>query len=88
MSVRETIAEVEAILPGKAAPDGELDPRWQGIMRIEDFIPEEPDAVWAFILRWGCHEDERPSHGGSNAAAGTPVGVPFRGVLLRRSRQR
>ncbi len=58
MSVRETIAEVEAILPGKAAPDGELDPRWQGIMRIEDFIPEEPDAVWAFVLRWGCHEDE------------------------------
>jgi hypothetical protein len=58
MGVRETIAEVEAILPGKAAPDGEDDPRWQGMIRIADFIQEEPDAVWAFILRWGCREDE------------------------------
>jgi hypothetical protein len=58
MSVRETIAEVEGTLPGKAAPDGEVDPRWQGLIRIEDFIEEEPDEVWEFIVRWGCHEDE------------------------------
>jgi hypothetical protein len=58
-TVHETIAEVEAILPVHAAPQGEaLDPRWQAIIRIADFIPEEPEAVWAFIQRWGIHEDE------------------------------
>jgi hypothetical protein len=57
-SAREMIAEVEAILPGEASPDGEVDPRWQGMMRIEDLIPDEPEAVWEFIARWGCHDDE------------------------------
>ena|ERR1700722_12711275 len=58
MNAQEIIAEVEAILPGEAAPDGEVDPRWQGMLRIQDCIQEEPDAVWAFVLRWGGHEDE------------------------------
>jgi len=59
MNVWQTIAEVEAMLPGQAAPEEqEIDPRWQAIVRIEDFIREEPEAVWTFILRWGCHEDE------------------------------
>jgi hypothetical protein len=57
-NVHETIAEVEAILPGHAAADEEgLDPRWQAIISIADFIPAEPEAVWEFILRWGSHED-------------------------------
>jgi hypothetical protein len=58
MSVWETIAEAEAILPGQAAPDGEDDPRWQAIIKIAEFIQEEPEAVWVFILRWGGHNDE------------------------------
>jgi hypothetical protein len=57
MRAQEIIAEVEAILPGEAATDGQVDARWQGMLRIEDCIQEEPDAVWKFILRWGCHED-------------------------------
>jgi hypothetical protein len=58
MNVFEAIANAEAILPGRAAPEGEDDPRWQAIIQIEDFIPEEPEAVWAFILRWGGHADD------------------------------
>jgi hypothetical protein len=54
----DTIAEVEAMLPGQAAPKGEVDPRWQAIIKIEEFVREEPEAVWPFIHRWGCHEDE------------------------------
>jgi hypothetical protein len=58
MTVWDAIAEAEAIFPGHAAPEEELDPRWQAIIKIEEFIREEPEAVWTFILRWGCHEDE------------------------------
>ena len=58
MTARETIAEAEAILPGQAPPEGEVDPRWQAIIKIAEFIREDPEAVWAFILRWGCYEDQ------------------------------
>ncbi len=58
IDVREAIRRAEEILPGQVAPDGERDPRWQAIMRIEDFIEEEPDAIWPFILRWGTSDDE------------------------------
>jgi hypothetical protein len=39
-------------------PEGKLDPRWQAIIAIEDFILEEPEAIWPFILRWGNSTDE------------------------------
>jgi hypothetical protein len=58
MSVWDAIAEAEAILPGEAAPEGDVDPRWQAIIKIEEFIREEPEAVWTFILRWGCCANE------------------------------
>jgi hypothetical protein len=58
MNVSETIAEAEAILPGQAAPEEAVDPRWQAIIKIATFIEPEPDAVWVFILRWGCNADE------------------------------
>jgi hypothetical protein len=52
------IERAERILPGQAAAEGKNDPRWQAILVIEDFIPEEPDAVWSFILRWSSSADE------------------------------
>ncbi len=58
MNVWETIAEAEAVLPGRAAPEQEVDQRWQAIIKVAEFIEPEPDAVWVFILRWGCHQDE------------------------------
>ena len=56
--VRDAIERAERILPGQAAAEGESDPRWQAIVAIEDFIQEEPDAIWSFILRWGSNADE------------------------------
>lgn len=53
--LKKAIRRAERILPGKPAPEGENDPRWQAIMRIEDFVETQPEAVWAFARRWGKH---------------------------------
>jgi hypothetical protein len=57
-AVHDVIAAAERILPGKEAPEGELDPRWQAIIEVGEFIETAPEEVWAFILRWGSHPDE------------------------------
>jgi len=58
IDVWDAIANAERILPGQAAPEGRRDPRWQTIIKVEDFVQEEPDAIWSFILRWGSSADE------------------------------
>lgn len=58
MTVVEAIAAAEALLPGEAAPEGEVDPRWQAVIAIGEFVETEPDAVWPLIARWGCSPDE------------------------------
>ena len=58
MTVDEAISAAEKILPGHAAPDGVEDPRWQAIIEVGNFVPEEPEAVWPFVLRWGSHGDD------------------------------
>jgi len=58
IDVWDAIASAERILPGQAAAEGVRDPRWQAIIAIEDFVREEPDAIWSFILRWGSSPDE------------------------------
>jgi hypothetical protein len=58
MTVQEAIIAAERLLPGRAAPEGEEDARWQAIIVIGRFIEDEPEAVWPFVLRWGSHEDE------------------------------
>jgi len=58
IDVRDAIASAERILPGLATPEEARDPRWQAIIAIADFIQEEPDAIWSFILRWGSSVDE------------------------------
>jgi hypothetical protein len=58
MSVRDAIAAAEGILPGEPAPDGELDPRWQAIIAVGEFVELEPQLVWQFALRWGSTDDE------------------------------
>jgi hypothetical protein len=57
LTIEETIAAAEQILPGHPAPDGEKDPRWQAIIEISQFVPEEPTAIWPFVLKWGSSED-------------------------------
>ena len=58
MTVQEAIAAAEKILPGHAVPGDALDPRWQAVIQVGHFVPEEPEAVWPFALRWGSSEDE------------------------------
>jgi len=58
MTAQEAIEAAEQLLPGRAAPEGEEDPRWQAIIVIGEFVEKEPEAIWSFVLRWGSHEDE------------------------------
>jgi len=58
MTVEDAITSAELILPGEAAPDGEVDARWQAIIEVSEFIKTEPDAVWSFARRWGAHADK------------------------------
>ena len=58
MTVAEAIADAERLLPGRAAADGERDPRWQAIIGVGEFVDSEPDSVWRFVMRWGTSEDE------------------------------
>jgi hypothetical protein len=58
IDVWDAIRSAEEILPGHAAAEGRSDPRWQAIITIGDFIEEEPEAIWPFIVRWGSTTDE------------------------------
>jgi hypothetical protein len=53
--LRRLIARAERLLPGRSAPQGKLDPRWQAIIRIADHLREQPEPVWSFTLKWGRH---------------------------------
>jgi hypothetical protein len=54
-AVQRSINRAERILPGKPAPKGERDPRWQAIIRVGEFSETQPEAVWNFAHRWGKH---------------------------------
>ena len=58
MTIDEAIKQVEAILPGEPAPDDEIDPRWQAIIEVGQFIESHPEEVWRFIRRWGSHPQD------------------------------
>jgi hypothetical protein len=58
MTVQETIATAESLLPGQAAPEGDVDPRWQAIIAVGEFIEDEPEAEWSFVVRWGASPNE------------------------------
>jgi hypothetical protein len=58
MDVHEAIAAAERILPGVSASEGQIDPRWQAIIEVEEFLQSNPEDVWPFIVRWDQHEDD------------------------------
>jgi hypothetical protein len=58
MTVQEAIKVAEQLLPGRAAPEDQVDPRWQAIIAIGEFIEQEPEAIWPFVVCWGSHPDE------------------------------
>lgn len=57
-TAQQAILAAERILPGKAAPDGQTDPRWQALIQIGYFIPSDPEPIWCFALKWGSQSDE------------------------------
>ena len=57
MDVHQTIDTAEALLPGRSAPDGELDRRWEALLAIAEFVADDPDPICAFVLRWGSYPD-------------------------------
>lgn len=58
MSVQKAIRLADQILPGVPAPEGEKDARWQRIIEIGLYIDTDPEVIWEFVVRWGCHQDE------------------------------
>ena len=44
-------------MPGDPDVEG-LDPRWQAIIAVGEYVQTEPEAVWRFIRRWGGHPQE------------------------------
>ena len=58
MTVEKAISVAESILPGHAAPDGEMDARWQAIIAVSEFVESEPEVVWLFARKWGAHPDD------------------------------
>ena len=49
--VHRAIAEAEQILPGRAVKSG-VDPRWQAIIAVGEFIESDPVSVCDFALKW------------------------------------
>jgi hypothetical protein len=58
MTVAQAIRKAERILPGKVAPEGELDPRWQAIVDVSEHIRQHPDEVWHFTRKWAAHAND------------------------------
>src|ERR1041384_7653640 len=55
MTVYQATRKAERVLPGKQAPEGQLDARWQAIIAVADHIEDHPDEVWSFARKWGAH---------------------------------
>ena len=54
--VRRAINNVEKLLPGKPQHGPQGDPRWLGMMHLQDdFIQSHPEELWDFVLRWARH---------------------------------
>jgi hypothetical protein len=58
MTVDEAIETAEKLLPGASAREGTIDPRWQAIIRIGEFLESDPKRIWAFVVKWGAYDDE------------------------------
>jgi hypothetical protein len=56
--VKQAIRDADDMLPGTPSAEGDIDPRWQAIMRVGEYIESDPADVWPFILRWGKHANE------------------------------
>jgi hypothetical protein len=56
-TVSDAIQYANKILPGVAAPDGEIDPRWHAIIAVSEYLESDPEPVWEFAAQWGQCSD-------------------------------
>jgi hypothetical protein len=58
-SVEEAIRQAELVLPGSEAPEGAIDPRWQAIIAVGEYLESDPEPIWEFVCRWAeCDDDD------------------------------
>ena len=57
-TVDQATSQANAILPHRAAPEGDLDLRWQAIIGVGEFVESDPLPVWDFVRRWAANADE------------------------------
>ena len=62
LDVDRAVRVADSLLPGAGAIAAESDPRWQAILAIVPSVPDEPEAVWDFVRRWGADSDESLRH--------------------------
>ena len=55
-TVEQAVSAAEKTLPGR--PRRKLDPRWQAIIEVAEFIESDPEPIWQFVCRWGNHGQE------------------------------
>jgi hypothetical protein len=63
MDVDRAIRVAETLLPGDGPIALESDPRWQALLAIRVHVGDEPEAVWEFVRRYGCYNEETLRHG-------------------------
>jgi hypothetical protein len=54
MNVHAAIKRAEKVLPGKPGSDV----RGQRLIDLCDYLESDPEPLWAFIARWGTHNNE------------------------------
>lgn len=54
-SVQDAVARANSVLPGAGDDD---ESRWPAVIAVCEYVETNPDQVWAFIAKWGDHEDE------------------------------
>lgn len=57
MSVQDAIREAKRCLELKPV-ESDLDPRWQSIIKVSEFIESHPEPVWMFILESSASDDD------------------------------
>ncbi|MGZ5120348.1 MAG: hypothetical protein ACXWCK_30105, partial [Burkholderiales bacterium] len=58
MTVTDAIRKAEKVLPVVGSAENDMDPRWQAIIALGEFVDSNPMEVWSFVERWGNTSDE------------------------------
>ena len=57
-TVEDAIAAANAVVLREAPREEGIDPRWQAIIAVGEFVQTQPEAVWSFVERWGSSADK------------------------------